>query len=106
MVAALIAYAWCAPYGSACGARTLGYHGRRLTLTHTEYELMRVLVRNVGRVVSREQLLHSVWGYPADARTNVLNMCVSSLRRKLEDQGQPRMIHTVRGIGFVLRPET
>ncbi|MFC9556736.1 winged-helix domain-containing protein [Rhodococcus sp. NPDC056960] len=92
--------------GFARGVRTLDYRGRRLTLTRTEYELMRVLVRNAGRVVSREQLLRAVWGYPADARTNVLNMCVSSLRRKLEDQGQPRVIHTVRRIGFVLRPET
>ncbi|MGV9866878.1 winged helix-turn-helix transcriptional regulator [Rhodococcus koreensis] len=82
--------------------RAAEIHDARILLTRTEFELMGILTENAGRVVSRPHLLRTVWGYPGEARTNVLNMCVSSLRRKLASSGIPPLIHTVRGIGFTL----
>jgi DNA-binding response OmpR family regulator len=55
-------------------------------------------------VLSREQLLGQVWGYTFDVETNVVDVFVGYLRRKLEAEGEPRILHTVRGVGWVLRP--
>ncbi len=55
-------------------------------------------------MLSRAQLLEQVWGYTWDVDTNVVDVFVGYLRRKLEDGDRPRMLHTVRGVGFVLRP--
>jgi two-component system response regulator PrrA len=55
-------------------------------------------------VLSRDQLLARVWGYASDVETNVVDVFVGYVRRKLEAGGEPRMLHTVRGIGWVLRP--
>ena len=75
--------------------------GVPVDLTHTEYELLSVLVRHVGKVLSKTQLLTRVWGFDAyDA--NLVEVHMSALRRKLEQSG-PRIIHTVRGSGYVLR---
>ena len=67
------------------------------------FELLEVLARNVGIVLSRERLLELVWGYDFVADTNVVDVFVGYLRRKFETEGQPRILHTVRGVGFVLR---
>ena len=61
-------------------------------------------MRRPGEVVSRERLHEEVWGYTFDPGTNVTDVFVGYLRRKLEAGGEPRVIHTVRGVGFVLRP--
>ena len=66
--------------------------------------LLEVLVRHSGQVLSRDQLLELVWGYPVEVETNVVDVFVSYLRRKLEAGGEPRVLHTVRGFGYVLRP--
>ncbi|MFB7509418.1 response regulator transcription factor [Streptomyces broussonetiae] len=84
-------------------ARTAERDGRPLELTRREFELLEVLVRNAGLVLTRDQLLDRVWGYDFDVRTDTVDTFVSYLRRKLEAQGRPRLIHTVRGVGFVLR---
>jgi two-component system OmpR family response regulator len=76
--------------------------GGLVALTPTEYRLLRFLMVNAGRVVSKEQILDQVWEYDPARDTNVVEPCVSYLRRKV-DQGQPRLIHTVRGFGYVLR---
>jgi two-component system, OmpR family, response regulator len=74
-----------------------------VALTPTEYRLLRFLMLNAGRVVSKGQILDHVWGNDAaDRDGNVVEPCVSYLRRKV-DQGQPRLIHTVRRYGYVLR---
>ncbi|MDF3313415.1 winged helix-turn-helix domain-containing protein, partial [Rhodococcus sp. T2V] len=75
----------------------------RIPLTRTELDLLVVLARNADRVVSRGQLLQTVWGLPLTAKNNVLNTCVYSLRRKLESHGAPHRILTVRGVGFSVR---
>ena len=77
---------------------------RELELTSREFELLETLARHTGMVMSRRQLLELVWGYTFEVDGNVVDQFVSYLRRKLEAQGEPRMLHTVRGVGFVLRP--
>jgi len=77
--------------------------GAIVALTPTEYRLLQFLMVNAGRVVSKGQILDQVWGHDdPDRDGNVVEPCVSYLRRKV-DQGQPRLIHTVRGFGYVLR---
>lgn len=80
--------------------------GAQLPLTRREFELLDVLVRNAGLVLTRDQLLDRVWGYDFHVRTGVVDTFVSYLRRKLEAGGRPRLIHTVRGVGFVLRDDS
>ena len=77
--------------------------GALLDLTAREFELLEVLARHAGMVLSRQQLLEQVWGYTFDVQTNVVDVFVGYLRRKLEAGGHERIIHTVRGHGFVLR---
>ncbi|MBX5441647.1 MAG: response regulator transcription factor [Solirubrobacteraceae bacterium] len=78
--------------------------GRELELTRREFELLETFLRHAGQVLSREQLMQLVWGYPADVDTNVVDVFVGYLRRKLEAGGEPRVIRTVRGVGWTLRP--
>jgi DNA-binding response OmpR family regulator len=83
------------------GARSVARDGVLLELTRTEYDLLAALVRHVGRVLSKTQLLTAVWGFDA-YDTNLVEVHMSALRRKLEATG-PRCIQTVRGAGYVLR---
>ncbi len=76
---------------------------RSIELTGREFELLEHLMRNERLVVSREKLLDEVWDYHPYAETNTIDVFVSNLRRKLESGGEPRMLHTVRGSGYVLR---
>ncbi|MFI9272832.1 response regulator transcription factor [Kitasatospora sp. NPDC052896] len=77
--------------------------GVPVRLTRREFELLEHLARNTGLVLTRDQLLDRVWGYDFDVRTDAVDTFVSYLRRKLEEGGRSRLIHTVRGVGFVLR---
>jgi len=76
---------------------------RELDLTQREFELLEYLMRNERLVVSRDTLLEDVWGYVSPGETNTVDVFVSNLRRKLEHEGEPRLLHTVRGAGYVLR---
>ena len=76
---------------------------RDLELTSREFELLEHLMRNQRLVVSREKLLDEVWDYHPYAETNTVDVFISNLRRKLEAGGEPRVLHTVRGSGYVLR---
>jgi len=78
---------------------------RALDLTSREFELLEFLMRNERLVVSRQRLLDDVWGYHPFAETNTIDVFISNLRRKLEAGGEPRVLHTIRGSGYVLRPE-
>jgi DNA-binding response OmpR family regulator len=78
--------------------------GSDLGLTRRELELLAVLLRHAGEVLDRRRLHAEVWGYDFDPGTNVADVFVGYLRRKLEAGGEPRVLHTVRGVGFVLRP--
>jgi DNA-binding response OmpR family regulator len=76
---------------------------RRVELTQREFELLEYLMRNERLVISRQRLLDEVWGYDPFSITNTIEVFVSNLRRKLEADGEPRLLHTVRGAGYVLR---
>jgi two-component system, OmpR family, response regulator MprA len=76
---------------------------RDLELTAREFELLEHLMRNERIVVSRQALLDEVWGYHPFAETNTVDVFISNLRRKLESGGEDRLLHTVRGAGYVLR---
>jgi DNA-binding response OmpR family regulator len=76
---------------------------REIELTNREFELLEAFARHPGMVLSRSQLLEQVWGYNFEVDGNVVDVFVGYLRRKLEATGEPRMLHTVRGVGFVLR---
>jgi len=77
--------------------------GRELDLTRREFELLETFARHPGQVLSRDQLLELVWGYATSVETNVVDVFVGYLRRKLEGDGEPRILHTVRGVGWALR---
>ena len=76
---------------------------KRIDLTQREFELLEYLMRNERLVISRQKLLDEVWGYDPFSITNTIEVFVSNLRRKLEAGGEPRLLHTVRGAGYVLR---
>ncbi len=77
---------------------------RELELTKREFELLEYLAENSKLVVSRERLLEEVWGYDPTDETNTIDVFISNLRRKLESGGEPRILHTKRGAGYVLKP--
>jgi two-component system response regulator MprA len=77
--------------------------GRPLTLTRTEYMLLEMLLLHPRQVLTREQILETVWGFAFEPASNSLDVYVMYLRRKTEAGGLPRLIHTVRGVGYVLR---
>ncbi|MGW5740620.1 response regulator transcription factor [Amycolatopsis sp. NPDC003861] len=76
---------------------------RPLRLTRTEFSLLHVLVRNATRVLTRAALFEAIWGFDMSATANNLQVYVSYLRRKLEAEGEPRLIYTLRGLGYTLR---
>ena len=77
--------------------------GRDLRLTRREFELLELFLRHPGQVLDRRRLHEEIWRYTFDPGTNVTDVFVGYLRRKLEADGEPRVLHTVRGVGFVLR---
>jgi two-component system response regulator MprA len=76
---------------------------RELQLTRTEFRLLELFMRNPRVVLTRSRIFEEVWGYDFGASSNALEVYVSYLRRKLEAEGEPRLIHTVRGVGYTLR---
>ncbi|MDR0990400.1 MAG: response regulator transcription factor, partial [Propionibacteriaceae bacterium] len=77
--------------------------GRRIALTRTEFALLQTFMENPRRVLERSWLLNEVWGFDFPTTANSLEVYIGYLRRKTEQGGEPRLIHTVRGIGYVLR---
>jgi two-component system, OmpR family, response regulator MprA len=82
------------------------YRGeRRLQLTRTEFNLLELFMRNPKQVLTRSQIYERVWGYDFGATSNALWVYIGYLRRKLEEGGESRLLHTVRGVGYALREE-
>ncbi|AIF48549.1 response regulator transcription factor [Dyella japonica] len=77
-------------------------NGRPVALQPREYQLLEYLVRHQGEVVTRKMLLAAVWGFHFDPETNVIDVQMSRLRTKLDEDGAPPLIHTVRGVGFTI----
>ena len=82
-------------------------NGRTLDLTAREFDLLEYLLRHQGHVVSREMLAHDVWKEPRRATPidNVIDVQVARLRKKVDVEGEARLIHTLRGVGFMLRED-
>ena len=77
--------------------------GRTFELTRTEYALLELFMRNPRQVLTRELIMERVWNYDFGPTSNPLEVYISYLRRKTEAGGEPRLIHTVRGVGYALR---
>jgi len=84
-------------------ARTVSRAGQPVTLTKIEFSLLELLVRNAEQVLGYDMILDRVWGYGEAPASNALQVFVTMLRRKLEADGQRRLVHNVRGVGYVLR---
>lgn len=80
--------------------------GRRLELRNMEYELLAFFLRHPGRVLSRMEIFEEVWGFDFLGDSNVIEVTLGHLRQKLEANGEPRLVYTVRSVGYVLREET
>jgi two-component system, OmpR family, response regulator MprA len=78
---------------------------RRLELSRTEYALLELFLRHPRQVLERSTVFEQVWGYDFGATSNVLGVYMGYLRRKTEADGEPRLLHTVRGVGYILREE-
>ncbi len=88
------------------GERRVARAGRRIELTRIEFSLLQLLMTHPQKVLPRAEIFRSVWGYDLDYASNSLDVYIGSLRRKTEAGGLPRLIHTVRGVGYVLRRES
>ena len=84
-------------------SRRVSRHGREIKLLPREFQLLEYLVRNEGRIVPRAMLLQHVWDIHFDPTTNIIDVYVGRLRRKIDDQQAYPLIHTVRGVGYCLR---
>jgi two-component system response regulator MprA len=85
--------------------REVGCGKNNLQLTVTEFNLLHMLLRHPRQVLTRNQILNEVWGYDFEGNDNVLEIYIGYLRKKLEDSGKIRVIHTVRGVGYVIRED-
>lgn len=87
------------------GARSVAFAGQSMQLTKTEFDLLECLMRNKGRVLTRDELLEKVWGWSYDGDTNVVDVYVRYLRQKLDERFDVKTIHTIRGVGYMFKYE-
>src|SRR2546430_813899 len=83
----------------------IGRADQLIATTAKEFDLLQHFMRNPGQVLRREQLLDAVWGFDFGASSNVVDVYVGYLRQKLEQGGRPRLLQTVRGVGYILKEE-
>lgn len=83
--------------------RSAARNSRQIDLSATEYQLLHYFLTNPRRVLTREMILNAVWGYDFGGESNIVEVYVRYLRAKLEQGGEPRLIHTVRGAGYIMR---
>ena len=85
-------------------ARTAHRGRRELILTKTEFDLLELLMLNVGIVLERDMLYDRIWGFNFETGSRSLDVYIGYLRRKTEEGGEPRVLHTIRGVGYIVRP--
>lgn len=85
-------------------ARTAHRGKRELILTKTEFDLLELLMLNVGIVLERDMLYDRIWGFNFETGSRSLDVYIGYLRRKTEEGGEPRVLHTIRGVGYIVRP--
>jgi DNA-binding response OmpR family regulator len=83
-------------------SHTVMRSGKTIPLTAKEYAVLEYLLRNKGKLVTRDQIADHVWGYDFDANSNVIDVYIRYLRRKIDDPFSLKLIHTVRGVGYIL----
>ena len=83
-------------------AREVARGGRRIALTRTEFGLLEVLMNRAGSVVTRDNLIESVWGFDSEVRGNTLDQFIRMLRDKVDTEGEAKLIRTVRSVGYCL----
>ncbi len=88
------------------GTRQARRGDRVIDLSAREYELLELFMKHPRQVLTRPQIYSEIWGYDFSGESNILEVYIRYLRRKLEAHGEPRLLHTVRGVGYVLREET
>jgi two-component system response regulator MprA len=88
------------------GTREVTRGGRQVELTRTEYTLLEMFLSHPRQVLTREQILKAVWGFDFEPSSNSLDVYVMYLRRKTEAGGEPRLVQTVRGVGYVLKDDS
>jgi len=88
------------------GTRQASRGDRVISLTAKEYELLELFLRHPRQVLTREVIFDRVWGYDFGGESNIIEVYIRYLRQKLESDNEPRLLHTVRGMGYVLREET
>ena len=86
--------------------RSVSRGGREIALTSREYALLEYMIRNKGHVLSRDQIIEHVWSYDYEGASNMVDVYIRNLRRKIDDGQDSRLIHTVRYMGYVLREES
>jgi DNA-binding response OmpR family regulator len=79
--------------------------GFTIALTRTEFVLLEMLMRNAGRVITRTRMIEAVWGHEREIENNTLDVFIRQLRAKIDMPASPKLIHTIRGIGYALREE-
>ena len=85
-------------------SRTAHRGKRELILTKTEFDLLELLMQNVGIVLERDTLYDRIWGFSFETGSRSLDVYIGYLRRKTEEGGEPRVLHTIRGVGYIVRP--
>ena len=88
-----------------CTARTVQRNGQVVSLSSKEFAILEYMIRNSGIVLSREKISHHIWNYDYEGGSNVVDVYIRYLRKKLDDGYEPKLIHTVRGAGYVLRED-
>ena len=86
------------------GSRQVRRGDAEVELTKTEFDLLELLLHNAGIVLTRDQIYERIWGFDFETSSKSLDVYISYLRRKTEEAGEPRLIHTVRGVGYTARP--
>ncbi|KJD45810.1 response regulator transcription factor [Paenibacillus terrae] len=84
-------------------ARILTKDQQIIELTKREFDLLSILMQNIGRVMTRERLMELIWGYDSEVETNVVDVYIRYLRSKIDEPGEPSFIQTLRGLGYVIR---
>ena len=86
-------------------ARTAERDGKTIQLTAKEYSILEYLLHNKGVVVTREKLMHHIWNNDYELQSNIIDVYIRTLRRKIDDGHDEKIIHTLRGIGYIIRNE-
>ena len=84
-------------------SRKVMINGEQIILTNKEYDLLILLINNTNKVISRNDILNEVWGYDYDAGTNIVDVYISYLRNKLNEDNKEQYIQTVRSIGYIMK---